>query len=111
LSGDETHISSPDELMSMNAKTEIPKKKNVEAQRNRTMKIVDRVTENDSVQITASRAGRMRFLEETGSNRFRLEREAIYHYSRLLMFVKIRFFFRAVTCLPEFEPGHCGIII
>jgi hypothetical protein len=43
------------------------------------MKIIDRVKENANVQITTSQARRMRFLEEIGSNRFRLERDMIVH--------------------------------
>jgi hypothetical protein len=40
------------------------------------MKMIDTVKENVNVQITTSQAHRMRFLEETGSNRLlRLERD------------------------------------
>jgi hypothetical protein len=49
-------------------------------QKNRSaIKIVDRVKENVSVRITTSQACRMRFLEETGSNRSRLERNMTAH--------------------------------
>jgi hypothetical protein len=43
------------------------------------MKIIDRVKENVSVQITTRQARRMRLLEETGGNRFRLERDKTAH--------------------------------